>query len=271
MSSKIKHNKKRNTAFLYEALVRELTKATMKKDSEKKNTVVSIFKEFFKPNSPLARDLKLYQNILETKVDNRRIAEKIVFESRLERSAIDNKTLFNEQSALISRINRELSSDVFTNFVPNYKDLATLHQVFNNPKIEAKQRVLLEEVIISGMISQEKQEERSADHIDNIVYESFTKRFNKSYQMLSDRQKNLLQVYIASVGSSDLEMKVYLDDEICSIKEEIRSSEELEIFPDQKQELLDLVRTFSEKEIGQQELAKIMKIQHMLEESKKDV
>jgi len=154
MSSKIKHNKKRNTAFLYEALVRELTKATMKKDSEKKNTVVSIFKEFFKPNSPLARDLKLYQNILETKVDNRRIAEKIVFESRLERSAIDNKTLFNEQSALISRINRELSSDVFTNFVPNYKDLATLHQVFNNPKIEAKQRVLLEEVIISGMISQ---------------------------------------------------------------------------------------------------------------------
>jgi len=89
--------------------------------------------------------------------------------------------------------------------------------------------------------------------------------------MLSDRQKNLLQVYIASVGSNDLEMKVYLDDEICSIKEEIRSSEELEIFPDQKQELLDLVRTFSEKEIGQQELAKIMKIQHMLEESKKDV
>ena len=38
MSSKIKHNKKRNTAFLYEALVRELTKATMTKDGEKKNT-----------------------------------------------------------------------------------------------------------------------------------------------------------------------------------------------------------------------------------------
>ena len=140
MSSKIKHNKKRNTAFLYEALVRELTKATMRKDSEKKNTIVSIFKEFFKPHSPLARDLKLYQNILETKVDDKRLAEKIVFESRLEKSAIDNKTLFNEQSALISRINKELSSEVYTNFVPNYKDLATLHQIFNNPKIEAKQR-----------------------------------------------------------------------------------------------------------------------------------
>ena len=40
MSSKIKHNKKRNTAFLYEALVRQLTKATIKKDeSEKKESI----------------------------------------------------------------------------------------------------------------------------------------------------------------------------------------------------------------------------------------
>ena len=270
MSSKIKHNKKRNTAFLYEALVRELTKATIRKDGKKKNTVVSIFKEFFKPHSPLARDLKLYQNILETKVDNKRLAEKIVFESRLERSAIDNRTLFNEQSALISRINKELSSDVFTNFVPNYKDIATLHQIFNNPKIEAKQRVLLEETVISGMMIREEKEKRDIDHIDNIVYESFTKRFNETYGDLNDRQKNLLQVYIASVGSDDLEMKIYLDDEICSIKEELQNSVELEVFPEQKQELLSLVESFSEKEIGQQELTKIMKIQQLLEESKKD-
>jgi hypothetical protein len=228
-----------------------------------------MFKEFFKPHSPLARDLKLYQNILETKVDDKRLAEKIVFESRLERSAIDSKKLFNEQSALISRINKELSSDVFTNFVPNYKDLATLHQVFNNPKIEAKQRVLLEETIISGMTIRKKLDERSIDHIDNIVYESFTKRFNKSYDALSERQKSLLQVFIASVGD-DLEMKLYLDDEISSIKEELRESPELEIFPEQKKELLDLVESFSEKEIGQQELAKIMKIQQLLEESKED-
>lgn len=269
MSSKIKHNKKRNTAFLYEALVRELTKATMKKNNEKKNTIVSIFKEFFKPRSPLARDLKLYQNILQTKVDDKRLAEKIVFESRLERSAIDNKDLFNEQSALISRINKELSPEVFTNFVPNYKDLATLHQIFNNPRIEAKQRVLLEEAVISGMIIEEQEQKQRIDHIDNIVYESFTKRFNESYEGLNTRQRDLLQAYIASVGDN-LEMKVYLDDEISNIKQELQESVELEIFPDQKRELLDLVESFSDKEIGQQELTKILKIQQLLEESKED-
>ena len=270
MSSKIKHNKKRNTAFLYEALVRELTKATMRKDGEKKNTIVSIFKEFFKPHSPLARDLKLYQNILETKVGDKRLGEKIVLESRIEKSAIDNKVLFNEQSALISRINKELSPEVYANFVPNYKDLATLHQIFNNPKIEAKQRVLLEETIISGMIIKEEKVEKGIAHIDNIVYESFTKRFNESYGDLNDRQKSLLQVYIGSVGSDDLEMKVYLDDEISSIKEELENSVELEVFPEQKQELLDLVESFSQKEIRQEELTKILKIQQLLEESQKD-
>ena len=33
---KLKHNKKRNTAFLYEALVKELTKAIVNKDVEGK-------------------------------------------------------------------------------------------------------------------------------------------------------------------------------------------------------------------------------------------
>ena len=42
MSSKIKHNKKGNTAFLYEALVRELTKASIKKDENKKNVILSM-------------------------------------------------------------------------------------------------------------------------------------------------------------------------------------------------------------------------------------
>ena len=106
MSKKIKHNKKRNTAFLYEALVRELAKSTIKKDADKKNTIVSILKEFFNGKNPLARELKLYQDVLNTKTEDKRLAEKIMFESRLERSALDNKKLFNEQSALISRINK---------------------------------------------------------------------------------------------------------------------------------------------------------------------
>jgi hypothetical protein len=33
--AKFKHNKKRNSAFLYEVLIQELTKAVLSKDAEK--------------------------------------------------------------------------------------------------------------------------------------------------------------------------------------------------------------------------------------------
>ena len=37
---KIKHNKKRNTAFIYEALIREATVAAMRGDAEKRKTII---------------------------------------------------------------------------------------------------------------------------------------------------------------------------------------------------------------------------------------
>ena len=270
MPSKIRHNKKRNTAFLYEALVRQLTKATIKKDESEKNIILSILKESFKKGTFLFRDLKLYQNILNTEAEEERLAEKIVFESRLERSAIDNKMLFNEQSQLISRINKQLSQEVYSNFVPNYKDLATLHQIFNNPKVGAKERVLLEESIVQRMtLDNSTEEQETMQHIDNIAYRSFIDKFNKQYESLSESQKSLLKVYIASIGD-ELEMKIFIDEELGRLKEEIVKSGELEIFPDQKTELIRLIESYSEKDICDSDLVKILKIQQLLEESKED-
>ena len=271
MSSKFKHNKKRNTAFLYETLIRQLTKASLAKDQAQRDKIVSILKEFFRPNSVLRRDLKLYQNILNTNVEERRLAEKIFFESRLERSAIDNKALFNEQSDLISKINKEISQDIYSNFVPNYKDLATLQQIFNNPKIEAKKRVLLEEDIIDNMlVEQDESKNNKMHHIDNVVYKTFVSKFNESYGSLSERQKKLLNVYLGSATHDDLEMKIYLDEELGSLKKELQSSDVLEIFPEQKNEILDLIESFSNKKIDIDVLTSVIKIQELIEESKKD-
>ena len=63
----MKHNKKRNTAFIYESLVKELTKAIVDKDVERKNTIFSLIQECFVPSSPLAEELVLYKTLLETK------------------------------------------------------------------------------------------------------------------------------------------------------------------------------------------------------------
>ena len=43
----MKHNKKRNTAFLYECLIRELTKAILKEDKQRQTKVKGLLREFF--------------------------------------------------------------------------------------------------------------------------------------------------------------------------------------------------------------------------------
>ena len=50
---KLKHNKKRNTAFLYESLVKELTKAVVKNDTKRRSALVSIIKEHFSKGTAL--------------------------------------------------------------------------------------------------------------------------------------------------------------------------------------------------------------------------
>jgi len=55
---KNKHNKKRNTAFVFEALAREATTAIIKGDQERKAKVVSIVRKHFTGDSLLRKDLE---------------------------------------------------------------------------------------------------------------------------------------------------------------------------------------------------------------------
>ena len=113
---RLKHNKKRNTAFVYEILVRELTESVIKNNRNKQNKVVSIIKEHFATDTALNRELDLYKSIYETRAINKSAAEKIVVEVKQKYSDLDKRTLFKEQSALINKINKTLSNKVFNNF-----------------------------------------------------------------------------------------------------------------------------------------------------------
>ena len=113
MSTKIKHNKKRNTIFLYEALVRELTKATVEKNENKREIILDIVKEHFSGKTLMGREVRIYKNILETKDEKHTIAEKILSESKIEYSVLDKRQIFSEQSRMISRINKKVINIVW--------------------------------------------------------------------------------------------------------------------------------------------------------------
>ena len=169
---RLKHNKKRNTAFVYEALVRELTKSVVKNNKNKQMKIVSIMKEHFARDTELSKELDLYKSVYETKDIEKRLAEKIVVEAKERYSSLDRSTVFREQSALINKINKTLSKNIFNNFVPNYKNLATIYSIFQET-LPVKDRVLLEESIINQMsasIGAPATEDAEQMPIDNIVY-----------------------------------------------------------------------------------------------------
>lgn len=275
MSAKIKHNKKRNTIFLYEALVRELTKATVEKDQDRRETILDIVKEHFSNNTLMGREVRIYKNILETKDAKQSIAEKILSESKIEYSVINKKQLFVEQSQMISRINKELSKDVFTTFVPNYKNLATLQQVFNNVDLTAKERVLLEEEVLQLMTEATGQVEgKELRHIDNLVFKTFVERFNKEYSGLLEEQKTLLSRFISSGIGGDLEFQMYLNDEIGRLKEEVSTAKTAKEFTEDTEmlskadQVLGILEGFSQKPLEDGDLKKILKIQELAREIK---
>jgi hypothetical protein len=267
--SKTKHNKKRNTAFLYEALIRDLTKSVLERNNDKKKILVSILKEHFRKDSLLAKELELYKTISEATNLPIKIAERLVQEVKLERSKIDNDKLFGEQTGLIKKINKNLGKDVYANFVPHYKSLATIAQLFSTIA-SIKKRVILEEGLIKHISSKEEAETMST--VDNVVYSSFVKRFNDAYVDLCEEQKRLLGTYIASFGDNGLHLKVYLNEEISRLKTSVaRALETKDISEDslmveKTKKVLSLLEGFKDKDIDARMLKQILKIQRLVRE-----
>ena len=211
---KVKHNKKRNTAFLFETLVRELTKTAIEKNEQKKKKIVSIIKEFFSKEKLLFKELQLYKTLLESGNMTKNKAEKILVESKKQYDRLSKKKIFSEQSKLISEINKSLSQNIYSNFVPQYKDLATIYQIFNLDLLPTK-RIILEEQLLDCMVNENSGQENVQVPIDNLTYKTFVESFNKEYKDdLLEEQKDLLNKYIVSYSDNGIEFKIYLNEEI---------------------------------------------------------
>jgi len=270
---KMKHNKKRNTAFIFEALIRELTKAIVAKDGKKKKLIVKLVRENFKGSSVLAKDLDLYKAILETRDLDRHTAEKLVFEARMKKKIIDERELFTEQTEIINTINKLVSPSVFSNFIPNYRDVATVYQIFDY-RTKTKQRVLLEKQIIDRMTSTKKTDPPAMKPVDNLTYKTFVKKFNEKYssELLSE-QKTLLSHYIGSFTDNGLELKVFLNEEISRLREKLQKSLKMpEIAQDPQmtegtKKVLEVLDGFSKRPIDNSLVQEILKIQNLVKET----
>ena len=161
----------------------------------------------------MREELDLYKTLLETKDLKIHTAEKLLFETKKTHKKIDKKKLFNEQTRLINQINKTISKNVFDNFVPNYKNLATIYQIFNNETTSTKEKVLLEENVINflSLSSKNTTNKNEIKPVDSLVYRQFVDNFNSVYTTLREEQTSLLKYFASSVNPEKrLELNIYL-------------------------------------------------------------
>jgi len=271
---KVKHNKKRNTAFLYEALVRELTKSVVSNNSARSKIVKTILKEHFRSGKVLFSELGCFTALTDRSSLDRYTAEKMIFRAKSEYDDLDPQEIFKEQSAVIKKVNTELGKEVFNNFVPDYKSYATLAQIFGT-KMPVKNRVIMEQKIIETLTSSEEEQEEMQP-IDDLVVKSFTERFNEEYTELLPEQKELLNRFIISFNESEADFKLYAGKELKRIQEGVQASLEL---PDVKEDeemventkkVLDEISKFNVANLGEQQILKILKLQKLAREYETD-
>jgi hypothetical protein len=274
MQNKFKHNKKRNTAFLFEALVKELTKVTVEGDKSKQKTISVLIKEHFKKGGPLDRELTLYKQLYATKEFPKDIAEKLLNQVKAEHEKLNETEIFNEQSKLIGKINKFVGPHVFNNFVPSYKTLASVSQIFNK-SVEPKQKVLLEQEILETITAETKEKKVILERIDSLALKRFVERFNETYSdKLLSEQKQILSKFI-NHSEEDIELKIYLNEEIDRLKESVAKSLSNELVKGNA-EILQNAKTLQKvlnnlkvSNINEELIKKIMYIQEFVSEVQK--
>ena len=272
--TKHKHNKKRNTGFLFESLVTEMTKSIVEGNKNKAEQIKEILSNTFYNHSVLSRELDCYRSLLETKNLDTYTAEKMLFQAKKKHEELPRSEIFAAQTMLIKNINETLSPRVYNNFVPNYRSYATLAQVFNT-KTSVKRRVLMEKQILEFLTSSPTQEP-AMKNVTSLVVQKYVQLFNTKYSDLLAEQKSLLSKYVVSIGDNYPDFLVYLNEELKRITTAVQDSLNLQEVKEDSEmlsnthKLIKEIDTINLQNINEKTLLKILKLQALVNEYQAD-
>ena len=234
----IKHSKFRNTGFLFELLVRQVTSDIL---NNRKGIAEGLLKKYFNSKTELSNELKLYQFIVSERYNNENRAERFVDAVVESRKKLDEKKILKEKYNLIKEIKENYSIEEFLRSqIPNYKVLASVYKIFEykinetqnyDPKDFVATKFTLVEHLIgktpttktlaeSTIATELKKEDKE---IQLLSYKMLVDSFNQKYSNLNDKQKGLLKEYINSFTNSDT-LKVHFTTEVKSLIKEFKSA-----------------------------------------------
>jgi tellurite resistance protein len=233
----IKHSKFKNTGFIFELLVRQITSEIMSGKTTSK--AEKILKEFFSSKKELSKELKLYQYLINEKYNSEAKAEKFVETVCEARKRLDEQKITKEKYNLIKQIKETYNIDEFTKSpISNYKSLASIYKVFEatitkesfEPKdIVNSKFTIVENMINSSIENKDKkvndrvfeEYKKQDEEVRMLSYKMLVENFNKKYNNLSEEQKRLLKEYINNINNTG-KLKEYVTNEVNSLSEGLK-------------------------------------------------
>jgi hypothetical protein len=212
---KVKHSKFKNTAILFELLVKQITQEVL--SNTNKNLSEKIIKEFFNSKRELAKELKLYNWITKEKFSNSDDAKLFLSEVVEERKKLDESKLAKEKYNLIRTIKESYELEKFlSSNLQNYKLLASIYKIFESKihgrKVEIRDFIdsnnTILEHITTKKLSNKPQDKlyeefkKQSEDLRLLTYKLLIENFNSKYSNLDDSQKGLLREFINNVSNT---------------------------------------------------------------------
>jgi len=286
---KIKHSKFKNTGFIFELLVRQITSEIM---SANKSVAEKILKEHFNSKKELSKELKLYQYLINEKYNSESKAEQFINTICEARKRLDEKKLIKEKYNLIKEIKETYNLDEFIKSpISNYKTLASIYKIFEitttddqyDPTDIVSSRFTIAENIINSSIQNKDVKVKDAvleeyrkqdDDLRAISYKILVENFNNKYKNLTEQQKGLLREYINNINNTG-KLNEYVSNEVTNL---VNSLKEVGSKITDKVTKIKLAETISNirkiksvKKIKEQHLSAMMMTYELLNELKQSL
>ena len=208
------HSKIKNTAILFELLSRQVAADTIK--GIEKSPALTIIKEFFKADSVLAKELLLYQTLLNEKYNNTDKANYLLNTVIKLRNKLNANQLKEQKYNLIREIKKHYDLvDFFKTNISEYRIYASTYRVFEGINVAKVSEVVQSRyTILEHLVRKSKtklNEEKTTiaeDYLNQdseirlLAYKLMIDKFNEKYVNLSAKQKNILKEYINNISNT---------------------------------------------------------------------
>jgi len=208
------HNKKRNTALLYEFLVRTISASLVEGNNKKSSTALRILRRHFKPGTQLYKEFRLFNALIKTTVSSQSVSTSIINEAKAAVSHTDMSVLDREKSLLIRNINHLIKDENFYDQpVVEYRMYATIQTLLNEwrkptgtANIEAIAKY--EDQLHKWLLSEKKLPEHvvtdESPGESRLLMKVMMKKLNEKYSTaLSGEQKEIIRSYAFSAANDD--------------------------------------------------------------------